>query len=349
MDNDRSAEARKTMIAIHAGLMEGMRAIKAERGETFIYDVQTDTFVGGGALRDSGAGHYIIEDPLFTLAPPVILPAAIYLTIMQGGVQPYNMIVEESNTTMEEAFTHGMEDAIKQFIERKIPKNYYFLSVVMQHMGLLALEPGEEMPILGEGEANSYQELKDMQFLSYNMLNWMDAVARGEGIKDVINNEITLISPENVKKLQDMLRHNVTDGLANGANSNIVPISGLTYVSQRDKEWRRNISFCGYFPSDKPEYGIYIELIRQEQIEDPVKKDWPELGKGAAMVCKTIAEIFVEQGKKHLQTINDEPVTEAETGNEDSSYVPIVKAGRVQSVDGIGITISYTDTGNDSD
>lgn len=339
MDNDRSAEARKTMIAAHAGLMDGMRAINAERGETYIYDVQTDTFVGGGALRDSGAGCYNIEAPLFSLAHPVILPAAIYLTIMQRGGQPYDMIVKDSNTTMEEAFTHGMEDAIKHYIECNIPKDYYFLSVVMQHMGLMALEPGEGMPILGKGEANSYQELKDMKFLSYNMLQWMDAVARGEGIKDIINNEKTIISSENVKKLQDMLRHNVTDGLANGADSSIVPISGLTYVSPRDEEWRRKISFCGYFPSDKPEYGIYVELLRQEQLEDPVKKDWPELGKGAAMVCKTIAETFVEQGRKHLQTISNEPMEGIDSVSKDDSSVSIVKRGRVTSVDSIGITI----------
>lgn len=347
MDNDRSVEARKMMIAVHAGLMDGMRAINAERGETYIYDVQTDTFVGGGALRDSGTGYYNMEAPLFSLAHPVILPAAIYLTIMQRGGQPYNRIVEDKNTTIEDAFTHGMEDAIIHYIECNIPKDYYFLSVVMQHMGLMALEPGEGMPILGKGEANSYQELKEMQFLSYNMLQWMDAVARGEGIKDVINNEKTLISPENVKKLQDMLRHNVTDGLANGANSSIVPISGLTYVSPHNKDRKRKISFCGYFPSDKPEYGIYVELLRQEQLEDPVKKDWPELGKGAAMVCKTIAEIFVEQGRRHLQTINDERVTEKDTGTENASFETIVKAGRVTSVDGIGITISHTDTEND--
>ena len=301
MDNNQIAEQRKINLALHAGLMDGMSEMNAEQGEVLLFDVQTNSLVGGEGLKDSGEGHYFIQEPLMKIAPPVILPAAIYLTIMQRGVNPDTIAFEDGNITWEDVFTHGMDDAIKQLIEQYIPKGCYFQSVIMQHMGLLAMEYDGQIPKIGKTEAENYQDLKDMLFLPDNMLRWMNAVARGEDLDDDDYEKIYhIFKAENVKKLRDMLRLCVTDGLANGANSDVVPISGITYVSLQDKEHRRKISFCGYFPSDNPIYGIYVELIRKEQLEDPVIDEWPELGIGAAIVCKTVAEMFVKQGQKHL-------------------------------------------------
>lgn len=303
MDNDKIAEQRKVNLALHAGLMDGISAIKAEQGEVWLLDVQTNSLVGGGSMKDSGKGHYFIQEPLMRIAPPVVLPAAIYLTIMQANGNPDDIIIEDSNTTLEYVFTHGLDDAIKQLLEHYLPKGCYTQSVIMQHMGLLALEYDGQIPKTENTEVENYQELKDMLFLPDNMLRWMNAVARGKDLDDSTEKVMCIFKAENVKKLREMLRLCVTDGLANGANSAVVPISGITYVSLQNKERRRKISFCGYFPSDKPIYGIYVELIRKEQLEDPVMDEWPELGKGAAIVCKTVAEMFVKQGQKHLQTI----------------------------------------------
>lgn len=296
MDSDQTAEQRKINLALHAGLMDGISAIKAEQGEVLLFDVQTNSLFGGEGLKDSGEGHYFIQEPLMNIAPPVILPAAIYLTIMQANGNPDDIILEDGNTTLEYAFSHGIDDAIRQAIEHYVPNSCYVQSVIMQHMGLLALEPDKEMPKIGKTEAENYQELKEMLFLPDNMMRWMNAVARGEDIDDDYEKVMHIFKAENVKKLRDMLRLCVTDGLASGANSDIVPISGITYVSRQDKERRRRISFCGYFPSDNPTYGIYVELIRKEQLEDPVMDEWPELGKGAAIVCKTVAEMFSSWG-----------------------------------------------------
>ena len=303
MDSDQVAEQKKINLALDAGLMDGMSAIKAEQGEVLLFDVQTNSLVGGAGMKDSGEGHYFIQEPLMRIAPPVILPAAIYLTIMQANGNPDDVILEDSNTTLEYAFAHGIDDAIRQSLERYIPesKGCYLQSVIMLRMGLLAMEYDGQIPKIGKTEAENYQDLKDMLFLPDNMMRWMNAVARGDDLDDDDYEKIYhIFKPENVKKLRDMLRLCVTDGLANGANSNIVPISGITYVSLQDKEHRRKISFCGYFPSDNPIYGIFVELIRKEQLEDPVMDEWPELGIGAAMVGKTVAEMFVKQGQKHF-------------------------------------------------
>ena len=340
MVNEQIAEQRKINLALHAGLMDGISAIKAEQGEVLLFDVQTNSLVGGEGLKDSGEGHYFIQEPLTRSAPPVILPAAIYLTIMQANGNPDDVILEDSNTTLEYAFAHGIDDAIRQSLERYIPesKGCYLQSVIMLRMGLLALEPDDERPKIGKTEAENYQELKDMLFLPDNMMRWMNAVARGEDLDDNYEKVHHIFNAENVKKLRDMLRLSVTDGLASGANSDVVPISGITYVSLQNKERRRRISFCGYFPSDNPIYGIYVELIRKEQLEDPIMDEWPELGKGAAIVCKTVAEMFVKQGQKHLQTINHKPIEGVEGYQKGDSIVPVVKEVTVKSVDGIGIT-----------
>ena len=57
-----------------------------------------------------------------------------------------------------------------------------------------------------------------------------------------------------------------------------------------------------------------------------------------AIVYKTVAEMFVKQGQKHLQTINHEPMEKMEGDQEGDSIVPIVNKVTVKSVDGIGIT-----------
>jgi len=340
MDNDIIAERRKIGLALNAGLMDGISAIKAKEGYVWVLDIQTDSLVGGEGLKDSGDGYYYFQEPSLDIAPPVVLPAAIYLTIMEAGAKPTDVILEDSNTTLEDAFVHGIDSAMAQSIERYLPNSYYEQSMAIQQMGMLAVEQDDQRLKTGKTEASNYQELQEMQFLPDNMLRWMNAVARG-GFYDSSFEKYAdkdVFSPESVKRLQEMLRLNVTDGLANGANSDVVPISGITYVSLYDKKWRRRISFCGYFPSDNPQYGVYVELIRKEQLEDPLMKEWPELGKGAAIVCKSIAEMFVKQGQKHLQTINNVHIEENERVKEDDSLVPVIKAVTVKSVDGIGIT-----------
>ena len=98
MDNDIIAERRKIGLALNAGLMDGISAIKAKEGYVWVLDVQTDSFVGGEGLKDSGDGYYYFQEPSLDIAPPVVLPAAIYLTIMEAGAKPTDVILEDSVT-----------------------------------------------------------------------------------------------------------------------------------------------------------------------------------------------------------------------------------------------------------
>lgn len=75
MESNKIAEQQKINLALHAGVMDGISEINAEQGEVLLFDVQTNSLVGGAGLKDSGEGLYFIQEPLMRIAPPVIYEA----------------------------------------------------------------------------------------------------------------------------------------------------------------------------------------------------------------------------------------------------------------------------------
>ena len=95
-----------------------------------------------------------------------------------------------------------------------------------------------------------------------------------------------LASKENIAIIQQLLVQKVKDGLAHQAHSNKVSIAG-EQGAVAAKDDRDNtvycLQFCGYYPSDNPQYSIIVSLN---------KKGLPASGGMAGEIAKQIVEFL---------------------------------------------------------
>lgn len=84
------------------------------------------------------------------------------------------------------------------------------------------------------------------------------------GNTEIINEQIG--SPENIMLMQQVLYNVVSQGLGKRAGSAFTSVAGMTgtamlspvYMDEEIIEY--HISFCGYFPADRPQYSIIVSL-----------------------------------------------------------------------------------------
>lgn len=107
------------------------------------------------------------------------------------------------------------------------------------------------------------------------MLTFYNAIANGgKMVKPTLKTgEIEIINPqiaskENIKVMQEVLDHVVSQGLGRKAGTSILRVAGKTGTSQvREYDFGEDIyvdeyqlAFCGYFPADAPKYSIIVSL-----------------------------------------------------------------------------------------
>ena len=131
---------------------------------------------------------------------------------------------------------------------------------------------------------------------------------------------VSVCSRETLAIIHDMLVNVVEKGTGTAVHSDVVSIAGKTGTSQIAIGGgfdSHNVSFCGYFPAEKPQYtGIVV--IRRPRI------GYPSGGTMSGGVFKTIAEkVYSHQVKLDIRSIDS-----------DSSKVeiPVVKNGDVKAL-----------------
>ena len=107
------------------------------------------------------------------------------------------------------------------------------------------------------------------------MLTFYNAIANdGKMVKPTLKTgEIEIINPEiaskaNIKVMQEVLNHVVSQGLGKKAGTPILPVAGKTGTSQvgeyefGDETYvdEYQVAFCGYFPADKPKYSMIVSM-----------------------------------------------------------------------------------------
>jgi len=107
------------------------------------------------------------------------------------------------------------------------------------------------------------------------MLTFYNAIANdGKMVKPTLKTgEIEIINPQiaskdNIKKMQVILDHVVCQGLGRKAGSPIIRVAGKTGTSQvgeydfgeENYVDEYQVSFCGYFPADKPKYSMIVSI-----------------------------------------------------------------------------------------
>jgi cell division protein FtsI (penicillin-binding protein 3) len=109
------------------------------------------------------------------------------------------------------------------------------------------------------------------------MLTFYNAIANdGKMVKPMLKTgEIEIINPQiasksNIKMMQTILEHVVSQGLGKKAGSPILRVAGKTGTSIVNENNNNNesgealdeyqVAFCGYFPADKPKYSMIVSM-----------------------------------------------------------------------------------------
>ncbi len=129
-----------------------------------------------------------------------------------------------------------------------------------------------------------------------------------------------LCSEKTLKEVQDILRGVVTDGTGKAVASDLFPVAGKTgtaMIAARGGYEGYYVSFCGYFPADKPQYTCFVGIRR------PVGSPSGGLMPGA--VFKAIAEGI------YTKNLVSTPV--AAPKDTVNSLTPIVKNGSLKNTE----------------
>ena len=107
------------------------------------------------------------------------------------------------------------------------------------------------------------------------MLTFYNAIANdGKMVKPTLKTgEVEIINPQiaskdNIKKMQVILEHVVSQGLGRKAGSSMVLVAGKTGTSEVGEYdfgeepfvTEYQLAFCGYFPADKPKYSMIVSI-----------------------------------------------------------------------------------------
>ena len=145
------------------------------------------------------------------------------------------------------------------------------------------------------------------------MLTFYNAIANdGKMVKPTLKTgEIEIINPQiaskaNIKKMQVVLEHVVSQGLGRKAGTPLLRVAGKTGTSQVGeydfgKDTYVNeyqLAFCGYFPADAPKYSIIVSMN---------KLGLPASGGGmAGVVFHNIVEWMITHGMPPLLFLDEE-------------------------------------------
>ena len=147
------------------------------------------------------------------------------------------------------------------------------------------------------------------------MLTFYNAIANdGKMVKPTLKTgEIEIINPQiaskdNIKKMQVILDHVVSQGLGRKAGTPILRVAGKTGTSQVNEYDYYNevgtplveyqLAFCGYFPADKPKYSMIVSIN---------KLGLPASGGGmAGVVFHDIMNWIITHDMHSLLVIDDE-------------------------------------------
>ena len=133
---------------------------------------------------------------------------------------------------------------------------------------------------------------KNQQITPLQILAFYNAIANnGKMVKPTFHKGETITikeqitSKENIAFIQQLLMQKVKDGLAHQAYSDKVSIAGGQGTAIVKKDGNNTIyclQFCGYYPSNNPQYSIIVSLN---------KKGLPASGSMAGEIAKQIVEI----------------------------------------------------------
>ena len=198
-------------------------------------------------------------------------------------------------TTIRQGFLLSSNIATYLTVKQAFGKGYdrFYKTIINMGYGLPQDSIKATLPIPNDDISFAkFVNGKNQQITPLQILAFYNAIANnGKMVKprfhkgETITIKEQITSKENIAIIQQLLMQKVKDGLAHQAYSDKVSIAGEQGTVIVKKDGNNTIyclQFCGYYPSDNPQYSIIVSLN---------KRGLPANGGMAGEIAKQIIEI----------------------------------------------------------
>ena len=198
-------------------------------------------------------------------------------------------------TTIRQGFLLSSNIATYLTVKQAFGKGYdrFYKTIINMDYGLSQDSIKATLPIPNDDISFSkFATGKNQNVTPLQILAFYNAIANnGKMVKPTFHKGETITikeqitSKENIAIIQQLLMQKVKDGLAHQAYSDKVSIAGEQGTAIVKKDGNKTIyclQFCGYYPSDNPQYSIIVSLN---------KRGLPASGGVAGEIAKQIVEI----------------------------------------------------------
>lgn len=314
-----SADSFNVQLVTQLSLLNGLCQSQGVKGEVILMDIQNATIMSNPMFKESDGKdeenviissqvtnvnfvgietrenkRYVPSFDKVQYPIEIIMPIVSYLTFVDCGYQPSDLLEWDGGAaTLEDAFVSGTFAPLNKAIMQLFPDGIDQLLSFMDDMGIISIRPNKTPSNLQEVVSNEYPNLY--------MLDLLNQVALGSGIINSfpVNKEAPdlIISSESVQMMKEALRKSGNEIFAKINADKENNISGYTYTTLSDSDYKRNAYLFAYFPTDEPKFSVFVWLNKIEESEESKDKDHPELEVYAANVCKRIVDKLMNDGK----------------------------------------------------
>ena len=281
---------------VNSILSHNIKGLNAINGQVIIMDCKSGEIKAMVNLMNTKSG---IKPAIRQLSEPTALMRTVSLlaALEQGKVKPNDCIdtkegmidisgylLEDYNwrrggngkTSVQQGFLLSSNIATYLAVKQAFGKDYAQFHKIITDMGYglpqdsikAALPIPNDNITLAKFATGKNQQISPLQILTF-----YNAIANnGKMVKPTFHKRDTTIikeqlaSKENIAIIQQLLVQKVKDGLAHQAYSKKVSIAG-EQGAVAAKDDRDNtvycLQFCGYYPSDNPQYSIIVSLNKK--------------------------------------------------------------------------------------
>lgn len=281
---------------VRSTLKENIRKIDAINGQVIIMDCKSGEIKAMVNLVSNKSG---IEPSTSLLSQPTGLmrPISLLAALEQGKVKLNDSIdtksgivdingylLEDYNwrrggngkTTIRQGFLSSSNIATYLTVKQTFGKDYSKFYKTITNMGYGLPQDEIKATLAIPNDDISFAKFatgKNQQITPLQILTFYNAIANnGKMVKPTFHKGETITikeqitSKENIAIIQQLLMQKVKDGLAHQAYSDKVSIAGeqgTTIVKKDGNNTIYCLQFCGYYPSDNPQYSIIVSLNKK--------------------------------------------------------------------------------------
>lgn len=293
-------------IRMNLALAGSITDASADEGQMIVMDIQDSSIVGHASLKiHDGEGGFVFRtqkvkevnfigitagdtieylDSKHISAIPlrVIMPVVSYLTLLEFGLKP----------TDEVTWTGGVNSIDELFLQGHY-RPLVECPTMIESIGLGNLNAVlSRLGFLSQGGPDNLDLLEKMRIYPFQIVDWMNQLALGEGLSQVFKPEMDNPNGprKSIQKIQELLKQCGVEAMNQAKGESKTSVSGFSFVSMPDNKLYRDIAFCGNFPADNPKYGILVLLHKKEESKDLLDQERKELGIHAAKACKAVVD-----------------------------------------------------------